>query len=74
WLTEQGVPDAAIRYPSAADLARLGAIRLATGQTTDPAEAIPVYVRDRVAKWLIFCRLKYSGQRIVSGIFVISIY
>jgi hypothetical protein len=33
-----------------------------------------VHMRDRVAKWLIFCRLKYSGQRIVSGIFVISIY
>jgi tRNA threonylcarbamoyladenosine biosynthesis protein TsaB len=49
WLAQQGVPDAAIRYPSAADLARLGAIRLAMGQTTDPAEAIPVYVRDRVA-------------------------
>jgi hypothetical protein len=31
-------------------------------------------MRDRVAKWLVFCRLKYSGQRILSGNFVISLY
>lgn len=49
WLAQQGVSDSEVRYPSAVALARLGAIRLAAGETTDPAEAIPVYVRDRVA-------------------------
>ena len=49
WLDKQAVADAGVRYPSAVALARLGAIRFAEGQLTDPADAIPVYVRDRVA-------------------------
>ncbi len=49
WLAQQDISDSAVRYPSAVALARLGATRLAKGQLTDPANAIPVYVRDRVA-------------------------
>lgn len=49
WLEGQGVSDSTVRHPSASALARLGANRLATGQLTDPADAVPVYVRDRVA-------------------------
>ena len=49
WLAEQGIVDSAVRYPSPDALARLGAIRFQAGAFTDPAEAIPVYVRDRVA-------------------------
>lgn len=49
WLDRCGVPDSMVRYPSALALARLGASRLAAGELTDPADAIPVYVRDRVA-------------------------
>ena len=49
WLDKQEVADAGVRYPSAVALARLGAIRFAAGLLTDPADAIPVYVRDRVA-------------------------
>jgi len=49
WLHEQGVMDTGIRYPTAEALVRLGAVRFAAGLQTDPADAIPVYVRDRVA-------------------------
>ena len=49
WLTGHGVSDAMVRYPSALALARLGASRFAAGLLTDPADAIPFYVRDRVA-------------------------
>ena len=49
WLDMHGVRDSDVRYPSAEALVRLGAMRLAAGQVTDPAEALPVYVRDRVA-------------------------
>ena len=49
WLEAQGISDSKVRYPSAVALARLGATRFAAGQLTDPADAIPVYVRDRVA-------------------------
>lgn len=49
WLNEQDIVDSNVRYPSAAALARLGAIRFQAGALSDPADAIPVYVRDRVA-------------------------
>lgn len=49
WLAAQSIADTAVRYPSAEALVKLGAMRLAGGQVTDPAQAIPVYVRDRVA-------------------------
>lgn len=49
WLESEGIADAAVRYLSAIALARLGAIRFAAGQLTDPSDAVPVYVRDRVA-------------------------
>lgn len=37
------------RFPRAADIAALAAPRLAAGEGVDPADAAPVYVRDRVA-------------------------
>ena len=36
--------------PSAAAVARIAAPRLARGETIDPADAVPLYVRDKVAK------------------------
>jgi tRNA threonylcarbamoyladenosine biosynthesis protein TsaB len=36
--------------PSAAAVARLAAPRLARGEGVDPADAVPLYVRDKVAK------------------------
>jgi tRNA threonylcarbamoyladenosine biosynthesis protein TsaB len=35
--------------PDAKDMARLGAIRLSQGEGRDPADLIPVYLRDKVA-------------------------
>lgn len=35
--------------PDARDIAKLGALRLAAGEGTDPANLSPVYVRDKVA-------------------------
>jgi len=35
--------------PDAKDMARLGAIRFAAGEGRDPADIIPVYLRDKVA-------------------------
>jgi tRNA threonylcarbamoyladenosine biosynthesis protein TsaB len=35
--------------PDAKDMARLGAIRLRLGEGRDPADLIPVYLRDKVA-------------------------
>lgn len=49
WLDGHGITDTGTRYPTAEALVRLGATRMAAGQLTDPADAIPVYVRDRVA-------------------------
>jgi tRNA threonylcarbamoyladenosine biosynthesis protein TsaB len=49
WLDTPEVTDTGVRYPSALALARLGAIRFDAGLLTDAADAIPVYVRDRVA-------------------------
>ena len=49
WCANHGLRDTGVRYPEAAALALLGAGRLVKGQIQDPAEAIPVYVRDRVA-------------------------
>jgi tRNA threonylcarbamoyladenosine biosynthesis protein TsaB len=39
----------AAALPNAADIARLGALRLAAGQGLDPADLKPEYVRDKVA-------------------------
>jgi tRNA threonylcarbamoyladenosine biosynthesis protein TsaB len=39
----------ATALPNAADIARLGALRLAAGQGLDPADLKPEYVRDKVA-------------------------
>ena len=39
----------AAALPNAADMARLGALRLAAGQGLDPADLKPEYVRDKVA-------------------------
>jgi tRNA threonylcarbamoyladenosine biosynthesis protein TsaB len=39
----------AAALPNAADMARLGALRLAAGEGVDPAELKPEYVRDKVA-------------------------
>lgn len=49
WLDAQAITDSEVRYPAADALVRLGAVRLAAGDVTDPADALPVYVRDRVA-------------------------
>ncbi len=49
WCAAQGLQDSGVRYPDAAAVAALGARRLVRGEVQDPAEAIPVYVRDRVA-------------------------
>lgn len=49
WLTQASIADSGVRYPTPAALVRLGAVRFASGQRTDPSDAIPVYVRDRVA-------------------------
>ena len=38
-----------LALPNAADMARLGALRLAAGQGLDPADLKPEYVRDKVA-------------------------
>ena len=35
--------------PDAKDIARLGAIRLSAGEGRDPADLVPVYLRDKVA-------------------------
>jgi tRNA threonylcarbamoyladenosine biosynthesis protein TsaB len=47
--------------PSAEAVARLAAPRLAAGQQVDPAEAVPFYVRDKVAK-TISERLAQGGK------------
>jgi tRNA threonylcarbamoyladenosine biosynthesis protein TsaB len=39
----------AAALPNAADMARLGALRLAAGEGVDPADIRPEYVRDKVA-------------------------
>jgi tRNA threonylcarbamoyladenosine biosynthesis protein TsaB len=40
---------AAQALPNAADMARLGALRIAAGEGVDPADLKPEYVRDKVA-------------------------
>ena len=42
-------PDAATALPDARDLARLGAARFAAGEAIDPAQLVPLYIRDKVA-------------------------
>ena len=41
--------DSQVRYPAAEALAIAGAAHYARGDRQDPADAVPVYVRDRVA-------------------------
>lgn len=49
WSQAQGLLDTGVRYPEAEALAFLGAQRLIRGDVQDAADALPVYVRDRVA-------------------------
>lgn len=49
WCAQYLLTDSRIRYPAADALARLGAHGFVTGAGVDPSEALPVYVRDRVA-------------------------
>lgn len=49
WCAQHSLIDSQIRYPAADALARLGVHGLVTGAGVDPSEALPVYVRDRVA-------------------------
>lgn len=47
--------------PSAAAIARLAAPRLASGERVDPADAVPLYVRNKVAKTVVE-RLAEGGK------------
>lgn len=49
WCRAAGMKDTRVRHPAAGALARVGAVRFYRGEQQDPADAIPVYVRDRVA-------------------------
>jgi len=49
WLAHHQIIDSRIRYPFADALARLGAHGCVNGRCVDASEALPVYVRDRVA-------------------------
>jgi tRNA threonylcarbamoyladenosine biosynthesis protein TsaB len=43
-------PEACDALPDAQDMARLGTIRLVAGEGLDPADLVPMYVRDKVAQ------------------------
>lgn len=47
--------------PMASPVARLGAVRFAAGEVLDPADAAPLYVRDKVAK-TVAERLSEGGK------------
>ncbi len=49
WCREVGLKDAQARHPTAEALAHVGVVRYLRGERQDPADAVPVYVRDRVA-------------------------
>ena len=49
WCRNVGLKDAVARHPAADALAHVGAVRYLRGERQDPADAVPVYVRDRVA-------------------------
>ena len=49
WCEAQGWTDSGVRYPEAEAVALLGAQRLLRGEVQDAADALPIYVRDRVA-------------------------
>lgn len=49
WCREAGLKDAQARHPTAEALALVGVVRYLRGEWQDPADAVPVYVRDRVA-------------------------
>ena len=42
-------PEDSRALPNAREFARLGALRLALGEGSDPADLIPLYLRDKVA-------------------------
>ena len=49
WCDEYRLNDSQVRHPTAESLATAGAMHYAGGNRQDPADAVPVYVRDRVA-------------------------
>lgn len=49
WCRGVGLKDARARQPAADALAYAGAVRYLRGERQDPADAVPLYVRDRVA-------------------------
>ncbi len=49
WCRSAGLTDTRARHPAADALAHVGAVRYLRGERQDPADAVPVYVRDRVA-------------------------
>ena len=49
WCKAAGLVVLPVRHPAAEALASAGAVRFARGERQDAADAVPVYVRDRVA-------------------------
>ena len=49
WCRDVALNDARVRHPAADALAHVGAIRYLRRELQDPADAVPIYVRDRVA-------------------------
>lgn len=49
WCRDVALNDARVRHPAADALAYVGAIRYLRRELQDPADAVPIYVRDRVA-------------------------
>lgn len=61
WCRVAGLRDTTIRYPATEALAYAGAVRYLCGVRQDPAEAVPVYVRERVA---LTTAERATGQRL----------
>ena len=61
WCRAAGKKDAQARHPVADALAHVGAVRYHRGERQDPADAVPVYVRDRVA---LTTAERLAGQRL----------
>ena len=49
WCKAAGLVALPVRHPAAEALARIGAVRFTRGERQDAADALPVYVRERVA-------------------------
>ena len=49
WCRAADLKDTGARHPSAEALVHVGAVRYLRGERQDPADAVPVYIRDRVA-------------------------